>query len=429
MNLNRVRERVSTGFHNLRAATTTTSETGWTNLSGAGITRMLPGSSYDYRREAGNLWDNSIVLACLKWMGRTFPEALPCIQQKDAKGQWEIVQGHPFPTLLEYANPLYGSSVLWQATLICLAIDGNSYWHKLRSGAGKLVGFQHISFFRIRPFIKSDGTLCYRYFNSRGAIEEFPAESIIHFRDGKHPENDLIGLSSLGAVLREVCTDNEAGTFMAAILRKMGIPGAVICPKGGPEVGLTDEQVKDFKRSWRENFTGENRGDVFVQGIPVDVQNPGFSPEQLVLDKVRDIPEERITSALGIPAVVVGLGTGLEQSNNRASSEEADSWAWRNCLIPTQRILAGQLTRDLREVEHLLGPTERFWFDLGDVGSLQQDEDKLHGRARENYQKGLMTRNEARSMIGLPPVEGEPDSGQSALPDGLDDEDEPDDDE
>lgn len=406
-------------YRSSRKAVTAWGDTGWTSMGGA-LGRLLPGTQTDWRERAGDLWDNSIVLACIKWQARVFPEAPIVVEARGPGGKWEPMQRHPLPDMLAMPTPWYSGTVLWQATLLSLAVDGNAYWYKLRSAAGKLVGWQYIPHFLIGPYhAKGDPNLLTGYrLISHGATRLLLPEDVVHFRDGLDPHMELRGLSPLGATLREVCTDNEAATFSVSILSRMGIPGAVISPKNADRGGLTALQVTTFKRLWQEAFTGDNRGDVFVNGIPVDVINPAFSPEQMVLEKTRNIPEERITSALGIPAVVVGLGAGLAAAGDR-NLEAMERWAWQHNIVPTQRVLTEQLTRDFR-AEGILRPGQRIAFDLSNVTALQEDRDRLAARVTSLFQGGVITRNEARMQLGLPPAheadtgpgeerEGEPD--------------------
>jgi phage portal protein BeeE len=435
--LTKITERIRAGYRAERAAgrkafassVTSGGDIGWTQIGGMGtFGRLLSGSTYNYHQEAGKRYDNSIVLACIKWQGRVFPEAPPVVQRRNAEGQWELLPSD-LPDLLEEPNPWYDGCTLLQATLLSLAVDGNAYWWKLRSAAGRVVGWQYIPHFKIAPFhAKGDpNPLSGFLYRSGGQEQRFAPDAVLHFRDGMDPENELCGLSPLGAVLREICTDNEASTFTAALLRNMGVPGVVVSPKSGE--GMQQEAldpifINSFKRQWSENFTGENRGMPFVNGIPIDVTNPAFSPEQLVLEKVTGISEERITSVLGIPAVVVGLGAGLDAAGDR-NLEAMERWAWRHNVIPTQRIFANHLTTDFRR-EGLIGKGERVAYDTSAVKALQEDETPKYQRQTAAVGGPWLTANEARVMIGLEPLGPEfdtlyPVQGSSTPSDGDDD--------
>jgi hypothetical protein len=79
------------------------------------------------------------------------------------------------------------------------------------------------------------------------------------------------------------------------------------------------------------------------------VEQFGFSPEQLLLRELRRIPEERVTAVLGVPAIVAGLGAGLDRSTftNMAEAREA---AYESGIIPTQRIIAEDIRFQLLRI-------------------------------------------------------------------------------
>lgn len=401
--LQKIRETIRAGLK----AVSVDGNTGWTVINGGfAAPGFLNGSQRDWGKEAGQLWKNSIVLACIKWQGRVLPEAPAIVQRRNSEGKWDNVPDHPFAAMLDTPNPWYDGTTLLQALLLSLDVDGNGYYYKLRSRAGLLAGYQYVPHMRITPY-HEDGDpnpLTGYRLGVRGGYRHLGPEAVLHFRDGYDPERELRGLSSLGAVLREVCTDNEGLTFAYSLLKNMGFPGAIISPKGGPEVQMTPIQINTFKRMWEEQFTGDGRGKPFVQGIPVDVQMPAYSPSDMALEQVHDIPEERITAALGIPAVVVGLGAGLAAAGDR-NLEAMENWAWRHNVIPTQRLIGNHLTRDA-QAEGILKPNERLGWDYSEVQALQEDRDKLYGRLELAIGGPFLTPNEGRSETGHKPIDG-----------------------
>jgi hypothetical protein len=136
---------------------------------------------------------------------------------------------------------------------------------------------------------------------------------------------------------------------------------------------------------------------------PTDVKVLGFNPQQMDTKTARRVPEERVSAIFGIPAVVVGLGAGLDRSTF-ANFAEAREAAYESNVIPSQRLLAAelrtQLLPDFGDVTKL-----HIGFDLRKVRVLQADENELHQRAREDLKAGGVTVNEFRKMIGLPPIE------------------------
>src|SRR5260370_3396111 len=77
---------------------------------------------------------------------------------------------------------------------------------------------------------------------------------------------------------------------------------------------------------------------------PTNIVQFGFSAGEMGLGAIRDIPEERVTAVLGIPAAVVGFGTGLQTAKVGATMSELRDQAYENCIIPTQRLVADELS-------------------------------------------------------------------------------------
>jgi HK97 family phage portal protein len=224
-------------------------------------------------------------------------------------------------------------------------------------------------------------------------------EDVVHFRNGLDPANYRIGLSPLASVLREVVTDNEASTYAASILRNMGVPGIVITPKNDDAI-LLDGDAEAIKRKFVARFSGDERGKPLVMSVPLDLHFPGFSPADLMVDKVRDIPEERICAVLGIPPCVVGLGAGLENLTYN-NLEQSRRIAYENNIIPTQRIIAAELSAQLLpDFEDSRGDLY-VRFDTRQVHCLQDDVGDLYTRVGTAFEQGLITRDEARAMIGV----------------------------
>jgi len=360
---------------------------------------------YSYKAEAGPLWESSIPLACLKWEQRASVEAEIITQRKNDKGKWENDDTSPLLDLLANPNPHYDFHQLLDAIRFDYHLDGNAYIYKARSGSGQVAQLWWIPCRMIEPRWQEDGTefiSCYEY-NVNGKIYAIPVEDIIHIRNGIDPRSrGRKGLSDFAAVLREVCSDNEAATYAAALLRNFAIPGVVIAPKPGKDgdAEMTREQRRRFKEMWQECFTGERRGEPFIQSIPIDVTMPGFSPQQLILDKIRKIPEERISAAFGIPAVVLGLGAGLEASTAKASHADAREQAYESCIIPTLYAIGRAMTRQLMN-EFADIKTNRIWFDLSQVRVLQQDEGELYKRLSMAWKDGWLKRSEVRTAAGF----------------------------
>lgn len=232
-------------------------------------------------------------------------------------------------------------------------------------------------------------------------IQQLPTSNVVHFRNGIDPQNVRRGLSDLGAVLREVCTDNEAATAAAAMMRNRGIPGLVFTlEKDAPP--LTQEQLQALRERAAEKMSGDRRGELLALPVPGRFETVGFTPSEMAFDKIRSLPEERITGALGIPAIVVGMGAGLDRSTF-SNMQSAREYAYESFLVPLWRVLAHQLSHQLVPLFGDDPQRTRLHFNVSEVRALQESESARHGRIGKDYRAGVITRGEARTDLGYAP--------------------------
>jgi HK97 family phage portal protein len=362
---------------------------------------ILPGARYDYRRDAGPLYLSGPVWSATQWLARNWQDA-PHVVYERVGDEEEQLKPHPLTDLLAQPNRWYDASVLWMSTLLSWCADGNAYWSVERSGAGVPVGLIYIPHHLMTPIGSKDGSVYRTRYDYRRDGETIPlkVEDVIHFQNGTDPANYLRGLSPLAAELRAICTDNEAQTYTASILRNMGVPGAIISPKDADEP-IPPEVAARMKELFRDLFTGDNRGDVMIPSLPVDVQNLGFSPEQMALDKIARMPTPRILSALGIDPMLIGLPS---DSKTYANMEQAREGTYEQVLMPLQGIFDSQLTLQLMPQMSGYRPGIRLGRDYSKVRALAEDMDKLHDRLTKAVGGPWLSVNEARAQVGLDPV-------------------------
>lgn len=363
-----------------------------------------PRSNFNYAAEVGDGTGSSTVMAPLNWIARTFPAAPVELKKILKDGQEELEVGHDLIRLLHRPNPFYSGKLLWQATALDFYVDGNSYWIKLRNSYTQQVEqLWWVPSTLIEPKAPDNGdsSVFIDYFDYRpnGVQIKLPPEDVVHFRFGIDKDNQRKGCSPMKSVLREIFTDDEAGNYTAALLKNMGVPGIIIAPKeSGKGTGFDDVQAaKDYFSS---AFKGDKRGEPMVSNGPTDVQEFGFSPEQMTLKDLRRIPEERVTAVLGIPAIVCGLGAGLDRSTF-ANFSEARKAAYESNIIPAQEVMAEDVRFQLLPDFEADPLAWAVGFDLSDVRILQEDENKKAERMVTLAKNGIIKRAEARREVGF----------------------------
>jgi HK97 family phage portal protein len=370
-----------------------------------GGTDIIRPNRISWSAEAGDPLQSSIVMACLMWMQRKFPESPMTMKRQNSDGADDILSIHPMMDLIETPNPWYDGTLLWMATVMDYTLDGNAYWVKARSEAGGPVELWWVPTSTMEPrHSRKDQTVFISHYEQmvNGRKIQWNSDDVVHFRFGMDPRNPRKGMSPLNALFREIFTDNEAAEFTGSLLRNSGVPGVIFVPD--TDGGLTPDQQLQTERALARKMHGQNRGSALVASGKAHIEQFGFNPDQMDLGTIRNIPEERITAVMGIPASVVGLGTGLEQTKVGATQQEARRMAHENAIQPVQRIAAGVLKRQLlRDFEgEMAAKRINVGFDNSKISALADDQTQVVTRLNMGVSGGWVLVSEARSAMNLP---------------------------
>jgi HK97 family phage portal protein len=372
------------------------------------LANYLPGAQRDYAAEAGNLWQNSAIAACLNWITSNFDEPHLQVARQDEEdaSKYKPVVRQRFTELMDQPNPDYDGDALWAATVLSFIVSGNAYWIKAKSPSRQKMYLYWAPYWEMQPRWSSDGKQFLDHYDHVVDGKRFiiPKENVVHFRNGLNPINPRAGLPQLEPVLREVVSDNGAATYTAAICRNWGVPRVLMMPE---TEGFTidPEQQANLKELWREGTTGENAGSALTSSTKIKVVELTLTPDKMTLDKIRQIPEARICAALGLDPMVVGLSVGGEH-RTYSNLQVAERMAYRNCLIPLQKRFARKISRDL--LPELGGqPGDQARWDYSTVEALQEEAMSVAKRVTVLVNAGIMTVNEARAKLGIKEWPGE----------------------
>lgn len=368
------------------------------------LTRKLPGSQKDWSREAGDLLLNGVVAVALDWYVRNWSQGVPAVMVP-TDGSAEPLPDHPILALLRRPQPGVAPSVWWSWIISDYKPQGNAFAYILRGqgGYGLPTALQYLPADMVRPMTTADGTPFWQYATD-GRTYDIEARDMVHFRYGRDPYDHRLGRAPLAAVLREVATDNSASTTAFGLIRNNAIPSMIVGPDAKDLVVDVDpEDLRVWKAKMQESFTGDNAGGVAVLPAPYKMDRVSLTPEELALDSVRRLPEERICAAMGLNPMVLGLGSGLERSTY-SNYEQAQQAAWEDGMIPLQRQLAEALTHALLPDFPGTPPDAYLAFVVDGVRALADDLDAAAVRSERLYKAGIVDRAEAKRIVAVEPT-------------------------
>jgi HK97 family phage portal protein len=370
---------------------------GLVNFFGALFNR----SQRDYGKMLADPTTSSLIMAVVLWIVRRWPEAPVYLTDKKDNAIYD----HPMLDLIQHPNKFYSGTSLWFGMLMSFIWDGNGYWIKIKNERDLSVReLWYVPHFHMEPKVNNGSPNFIDYYEyspgGRNPIKLDPSD-VVHFRYGIDPYNPRKGFSPLKSIARDALTDEEADNFSASMLMNMGVPGLIVSPDLAAGQSIDGKDIDAAKKYFETQFSGDKCGKPLVMKGPTKVVQFGFDPKSMDIASLRAIPEERVSAVTGIPAAVVGFGSGLAQTKVGATMKELREMAYEDGIIPIQRMIGPELETQLLPEFEPKPDTLRIAFDLSKVRVLQDDQDALYRRTIEAWNGGLISRAQGKQAIGF----------------------------
>lgn len=285
----------------------------------------------------------------------------------------------------------------WKETVLAhLVIHGNAYLAHIYNGAGALIGLTPIHPLAVCPEWekasngKLTGRKVFRVSLNDNTTKTFTADEMTQVMalslDG------LKGLSPI-SVARMSLGTAIAGDRAAA---RMFANGAMISGMVTPEEDVTKEEAEAIKEGLKAKISGvDNAGDIAVINRKLKFTQWSTSNEDAQFLQSRQFSIEEIARWFGVPPFELmqtekqtSWGTGIESQQRGLA---------RTVLSPWGQRVEQRLSR-------LLPKNQFAEFDFAGLERANpEDEIRL---LIEQVNGGLLTKNEARAIRNLPPVDG-----------------------
>ena len=307
----------------------------------------------------------------------------------DENGDEQEITAHPFLDFWANPNPLHemSSAALWRLLEIYLKLKSEGYFIMERDEFGRPAELWPVPthWVQMTPY---QGFPYYTVRLTNGQLMEVPVDDMFVMKDLDPYDPFKRGLGQSEALADEIETDEYAAKFQKRFFFNDATPNIII---GMPK--STEEQRKRFLAEWMQRFKGvfQSHGVATVNG-DVTVNKIGESMKDMDMVNGRTFLRNAALEHYGVPREIMGI----TESSNRATSEAAQFIYAQNVLMPILR-------RREEAINHQLIP----WFgdDLvwhfDDIVPRNQEFDKAVGL--DGWNAGLLTKDEAREKLGMPP--------------------------
>ena len=360
--------------------------------------------SYDDLAREGYL-KNAIVFRCVNEIAKG-AAAVPFV----VKSGDEPLERHPLLDLLNRPNPLQSGSEFFSSLFGYLLLSGNTYYVKV-GGLGGTPRELHL----LRPDrIKIEGgagamPAKYEYMINGRVEQVFEVDQETGFSDIKqtklwNPLDDYYGCSPLSAAAVEVDQHNMASKHNINLLNNGARPsGAVVFKprdEAGFSVNLSETQRQQLLTDLNNRFSGTaNAGRPLLLEGDFDWKEMGLSPKDMDFINLKHMSATDIAMCFGVPSQLVGV----PDQQTYANVAEARLALYEETIIPYLR----KLQSDLNE---WLVPQFKedlsFEYVIDEIPALSERRRRIYENVIGAVSQGIMTRNEARELVGLAPIDG-----------------------
>lgn len=306
---------------------------------------------------------------------------------------------HPLLTLLWHPAPRLDYGRLIRTIVHHWLLAGRFALEKVRSGIGDVVSLLPLPPHRIAERYDARGELVALRLRSQiGREVEIPADNVVTLLDPS-PVDPFRPYARAEIIRDIVRADASIVRYVGDVARQGLVRLALITREP-----TTDKQRRELQQRFDAEYGqyAQSKATVpVIDGTRAEIARLGLSPDEIAVEELLSVTEARICSVLGVPPIVISANVGLKRATY-ANYREARQHMWGDVVVPLLQQLGQafetQLARDFG-----LEPEEtEIVFDLEDAPGLEDSRESIWSRAVQGWRESLLSRNEARAMLGLP---------------------------
>lgn len=349
--------------------------------------------------------ENSTVFACVNFIAQSVAQLPWAVVDKQSES-FVPAQHDLSKLMLKPAKGLTPYELKYQV-VVDLLTYGNAYLLKVKTSSGKVIELIPMPAAEMTPNLSWSGGRSYKHEGGK----TYKADEIIHVRD--FIGGSVQGLSKVKQCCNLVGIDNAIDYYLADTFRNgTGIGGVVSFPEN-----VDPEVASKFISLWEEKFSGhgKSRGSVAVlSGGAKFVQTNPLSPGDADLQNLKTQCMTRIAAIFKVPAYAIEVSDGSKYDN----LSQRSMGFYRDSISPIVKNIEAKMTEAL-----INDPAFCIKFDSTEL--IKGDLQTTTRIAVEAVNSKIITRNEARKLMGFSDAEGDGGFIEDAKPTQLPSENEP----
>ena len=307
----------------------------------------------------------------------------------EVSGDEVEIQQHPFIDMMNRPNPLFEmtSGAVWRLLQIYLELKGEGYFLFEFDAVGRPVELWPMppNWVQQTPYL---GHPFYEIKSTDGQIRQIPVDDIFCMKNLNPLDPYKRGLGAAEALADEIETDEYAAKFQKKFFYNDATPALLITAPG-----IQSNQRQRFYEQWNAKYQGPfNSHKIAVLDGEVTVTKLAENMRDMDMMQGREFLRNAVLEHFGVPREIMGI----TENSNRATADAAQ-------YIYAQNVLTPRLKRREEAINTQILPFygEGLVWHFDDIVPHSQEFDK--GVALDGWNAGLLTKNEARELIGQEP--------------------------
>jgi HK97 family phage portal protein len=375
----------------------TDSRGGWINL----VRESFPGAWQQNVEVNRDLVTSFFaVFACMTLVASDISKLRIKVMRKE-KGVWSEAEGVTnYDALLRKPNNYQNRIQFFENWILSKLLMGNVYVLKQTDNRQFVSRMTVLDPHRVKVLVSESGDVFYELQkdNVSGLRVDnitVPASSIIHDRMNClfHP---LVGLSPIYAAGLAATQGLAIQKNSSQFFSNRSIPGGIITAP----TTIPDATARRLKETWDASMSGANAGKTAVLGDGLEFKSMAVNADDAQMLEMAKATAEWVCSCFHVPPYKIGVGPTPPLGNVEALNLEYYNQALQKLIEDAEICLNHGLNLD--------NATD---FEFDTDGLLRMDTTAQINSLKEAVGASLMSPNEGRAKISLPPVKG----GESPL--------------
>lgn len=302
---------------------------------------------------------------------------------------------HPILDVLYSVNGEWNASDLWRLTESAWCVYGAAYWHKVRAG-NRVAQLFALNPRTMEVQAGADGIRAFRQ-TLHGKQTDFAREDVVYFRGAYDPASDLTGIAPLRLAISAALGERNAEQYLADFFANGATPALIL----STDAQLPDNEIGRIAEWWRRLFRGKgNQHKTGIVGSGLKPHSVGTNPKDLALDEVRSAVHQTISTALGVPELLISPTNAADLT----PVETAQAMFFENTVVPRWNWYAEVLNAELLpEYPDLLRQGAYLAFDYSRHPAMSENQTEIVARLSRLVESGIIRPEVAARELGYGP--------------------------